>query len=105
MFKNHLLIAWRTITRNKVYSFINIAGLSIGLASVIFIYLYVDDELKFDRFFQKQDHIFQVNLNGRLDGTDFQTSNSPPTVGPAMKNNFPEIEAYARIYKPGNTVV
>ncbi len=50
MFKNYFKIAWRNLQRNKVYSFINIAGLSMGLACAMLILLYVKDEVSFDRF-------------------------------------------------------
>ena len=105
MIKNYLKIAWRNIKRNKVNSFINIAGLAIGMACVILILLYVQDELQYDRFFKQSNHIYQVNLNGNQDGNEFLTSNSPPTVGPAMVTEFPEIESYTRIYNPGELVV
>ncbi|HKR05924.1 MAG TPA: ABC transporter permease [Bacteroidia bacterium] len=105
MFTNNFKIAWRNITRNKVNSFINIAGLAIGMASVILIAFYVQDELKYDKFFKNSGRIYQVNLNGIQDGTDFWTGNTPPTVGPALVSEIPEIESYIRIYRPGDVVV
>ncbi len=105
MLRNFFKVAWRNIARNKVNSFVNIAGLSIGMASVILIAFYIQDELRYDTFFKNADRIFQVNLNGNQDGTDFLTGNTPPTVGPALASEIPEIEAYVRIYKPGDLVV
>ena len=105
MLKNNFKIAWRNIKRNKVNSFINIAGLAIGMACVILIAFYVQDELQYDRFFKDADRIYQVNLNGNQDGTDFWTGNTPPTVGPAMVSEIPEIESCVRIYRPGDLVV
>ncbi|HUM46160.1 MAG TPA: ABC transporter permease [Chitinophagales bacterium] len=105
MLKTYFKIALRNISGNSVYSTINIAGLAVGIACVILISLYIQDELRFDRFFRDADRIYQVNLNGNFDGTDFTTANSPPTVGPALLASFPEIESYTRIYRPGNTVV
>src|SRR6185295_3251336 len=105
MLKNYFKVAWRNIGRNKVNSFINIAGLAIGMASVILIAFYVQDELRYDKFFKNADRIYQVNLNGNQDGTDFWTGNTPPTVGPALVSEIPEIESYVRIYKPGDLVV
>ena len=61
MFSNYLKIAWRNLLRNKVNSFINIAGLAIGIASVILILFFVQDELRYDRFFKQADRIYQVN--------------------------------------------
>ncbi|MEP7171266.1 MAG: ABC transporter permease, partial [Bacteroidota bacterium] len=105
MFKTYFKIAWRNITRNKVNSFINISGLAIGMACVILIAFYVQDELQYDRFFKNSDRIYQVNLNGTQDGTDFWTGNTPPTVGPALVSEIPEIESYTRIYTVGDLVV
>ena len=105
MLKNYFKTAWRNMIRNKVSSFINITGLAIGIASVILILLYVQDELSYDRFIHQSDHIFQVNLNGNLDGNEFLTGNTPPPAGPSMVNEFPEIEASVRIYRPGDIMV
>ena len=105
MIKNYFKIAWRNMIRNKVNSFINITGLSIGMTSVILILFYVQDELSYDRFFKQSDHIFQVNVNGNLDGEEFLTGNTPPPVGPSLVNEFPEIETSVRIYRPGDIMV
>ncbi len=105
MINNYFRIAWRTIIKNKTNSIINITGLSIGMASVILISLFVQDELKYDRFFKNADHLFQVNLNGNLDGEEFLTGNTSAPVGAAMASEFPEIEAFARIYRPGDRLV
>jgi putative ABC transport system permease protein len=105
MLRNYFKVAWRNITRNKVNSFINIAGLAIGMACVILIALYVQDELSYDRSFKNSDHIFQVNLNGNQDGTDFWTGNTPPTIGPALVSEFAEIESFVRVHMPGDIVV
>jgi putative ABC transport system permease protein len=105
MIKTYFKIAWRNITRNKVSSFINIAGLAIGMASVILIILYVQDETQYDRFFKDADRIYQVNLNGNQDGNEFLTGNTPPPAGLALTTAFPEIESSTRIYRPGDVVV
>ncbi len=106
MLKNYFRIAWRNMLRNKVNSFINLAGLAIGMACVILITLYVQDELSYDRFFKKADHIFQVNMAGTYDGTEVtQTGNTAPAVGPTLVSSYPEIESYVRIYRPGDVMV
>ena len=60
MFKNYLTIALRNLSRNKVYSFINIAGLSIGLACAMLIILYVKDEVSYDRFHKNVSNIYRI---------------------------------------------
>jgi len=105
MIRNYFLIAWRNILRNKVNSVINIAGLAIGMACVILILFFVQDELKYDRFFKNADKIFQVNMIGSENGTDFPTGNTGASIGPTMVSEYPEIETYVRIYRPGDRMV
>jgi putative ABC transport system permease protein len=105
MFRSSVMIALRTIARNKMNSIINIAGLAIGLACVILIALYVRDERQFDRFFRNADRIYQVNMDVMMGGQGGLLSNTPPTVGPALQKTFPEIAAYTRFYVMGNEVI
>ena len=63
MFKNYFKTAFRNLARNKVYSFINIAGLCIGLACAMLIMLYVKDEVSFDRFHKNVNNIYRIAIN------------------------------------------
>ncbi|WP_222838163.1 ABC transporter permease [Chitinophaga pinensis] len=63
MFKNYFTIALRNLAHNKVYSFINIAGLTIGLTCAMLILLYVKDEVSFDRFHDKSARIYRITLS------------------------------------------
>lgn len=65
MIKNNLTIAWRSILKQKGYSFINVFGLAGGMACCIFLLLWVQDELSFDRFHKNAACIFRVEANGR----------------------------------------
>jgi len=105
MLKNYIKIAWRNIRRNKVNSSINIAGLAIGLACVIMITLYIQDELKYDNMFANVNRIYQVNLDGNFGGQAFYANSTPPPVGAALQKNFPEIKAFTRMFFAGNQVV
>jgi len=94
MIKNYFKTAFRNLARNKVYSFINIAGLSIGLACTMFIMLYVKDEVSFDRFHKNVNHIYRIarkangiNLNGT---TGF-------LQGPRFTQNVPGIKSFVRV--------
>ena len=106
MLKNYFKVAWRNMQRNKMNSLINVSGLSIGMACVILIVLYVRDELSYDRFLREANHLFQVNMttmdNGVLNTTG---GNTAPAVGPALVSTYPEIESCVRIYRPGNVTV
>lgn len=105
MFTNYLKIAWRNIRRSKTNSFINITGLAAGLACVILIVVYIKDELSYDRFLPNASRIYQVNIDANFGGMEFVAGNTPPTVGPALNNEFPEVESYTRIYRMSNEVV
>src|SRR5690606_4217428 len=105
MFRNYLKIAWRNAIRHKGNSIINICGLTIGLACVILIALFVQDELSYDQFFKEADQIYRVNINGKMGDGEFYAGYTPPPAGATLVANFPEIESYTRIYRPGIDVI
>jgi len=105
MIKNYFKIAWRNLVRNKVSSIINISGLAIGLACVLLIGMYVKDELSYDRFFKDANRIYSVNTHEKMGDDEFIAGHTPPPVGAALVNNFPEIESYTRIFKPGDEII
>jgi putative ABC transport system permease protein len=77
MLKNYITVAFRNIRRNTVYSFINIFGLAIGITCSILIFLWVRDEVSYDRFHKNADRLFQVWINATYDGR-INTWNSVP---------------------------
>ena len=91
--------------RNKVSSFINISGLSIGIACALLIVIFIKNELSYDRFHKDANRIFQVVLNGNFNGEEFWGGNTAPPVGAALAGNIPEIETYTRLYKANDIVV
>ncbi|HTE12131.1 MAG TPA: ABC transporter permease, partial [Chitinophagaceae bacterium] len=105
MLQNYFKLAWRNIQRNKVNSFINIAGLATGISCVVLIAMYVQDELKYDKFFKDANRLFQVNMINSDNGVQTTTGNTGPAVGPTMVSSYPEIETYTRIYRPGDVMV
>ena len=105
MFKIYLKIAFRNAFRYKGNSIINIAGLAIGLTCVILIALFINDELSYDRFFNDADQVYRVNLNGKMGDDEFYAGYTPPPAGETLVANFPEIESYTRIYRPGVDVL
>ena len=60
MFRNYLITAWRNLSRNKIYAFINVAGLSLGLACAMLIILYVKDEVSYDRFHAGVNQVYRI---------------------------------------------
>jgi putative ABC transport system permease protein len=105
MFRNYLKIAWRNLTANRVSSTINISGLAIGLACVLLIGMYVKDECSYDRFFKDANRIYRVNTHEKMGNDEFTAGHTPPPVGAALVNSFPEVESYTRIYSPGNEII
>ncbi len=105
MIRNYFKIAWRNITRNKVNSFINIAGLAIGLTCVILIALFIKDELNYDQFFDNASSIYRVNIDGKMGDNSFYAGYTPPPAGAALVDNYPEVESYTRLYRPDTDVI
>lgn len=105
MFRNYIKIAARNIFRHKASSLINIVGLAIGLTSVILIALFINDELQYDKFFEDANHIYRVNVEGKMGENEFYAGYTPPPAGATLVDNFPEIERYTRIFKPGVNVL
>ena len=98
MFRNYLTIALRTLWRNKVQSFINILGLSLGVLCCSLISLYVYDEWTFDSFHSKADRIYRVYATEDWgENQQFASANTPFPMGPALKENFPEVLSHIRI--------
>ncbi len=105
MLKNYIKITWRNLIRNKVSSIINISGGPLAWLCVLLIGMYVKDELSYDRFFTDSNRIYRVNTHEKIGNDEFTAGHTPPPVGLALVNNFPEIESYTRIYKPGDEIV
>ncbi len=85
MFKNYLLITLRNLRKNGTYSFINIAGLSIGITCSVLILLWVFDELSFDKFHPKADRLYQVWINATFDGKINSWNSLPLPAYEALK--------------------
>jgi putative ABC transport system permease protein len=103
MLGNYIKIALRNMKRHKGYTFINIAGLAVGIACTVFILLWVQDELSFDRFHENADRIYRVVFSTSDDGSP-TNANGAFGVGPALKRDFPEVIETVRIRKMGQGV-
>ena len=97
MLKTYLKIAWRNLAKNKLYSLINIGGLTIGICSCILIGIYVSNELSYDRFHQIVDRIVRVTTEYTVNGVKKQLGVTASKVGPGLASAFPEIESFVRI--------
>ena len=97
MIKNYLKAAWRSLLKNRLFTFLNVLGLSSGLCIAVLLMLYVKDELSFDKWNSKAERIYRVNLTVNFDGKVNKWANSPNVVGPAMRENIPEVEEQVRL--------
>ncbi len=98
MLKNYLKIAFRNLLKSKAFSLINIAGLAIGLSGFILLSLYIRQELSFDDFNTKADRIYRpVEIQRPAGVPEQQVAVTMGPLAAALKNDFPEIEAAARI--------
>ncbi|HTS42750.1 MAG TPA: ABC transporter permease [Puia sp.] len=101
MLKNYVKTAWRNIRKNKLFSAINILGLSIGIALCFVIMLYVHDELSYDRFNGNADRIVRVVFNASINGGKINESVVMAPVAKTMKKDFPEVQDATRIISFG----
>lgn len=97
MFKNYFKIAWRNLMKNKVFSFINIIGLSVGLTCCMLITLYILNETSYDRYQKKGDQIYQLGTEFIGLGNFKKLPNTPAAMGEMMKQSFPEIQQTTRL--------
>ncbi|HJR57362.1 MAG TPA: ABC transporter permease [Rhizomicrobium sp.] len=105
MLGNYFATAWRNLLRHKLYSFISIAGLAVGLACVIFIILFVRDELSFDKWLSGSDNLYRVDVTAQLPGTPKDHFALAPFPLPAlMKDHLPDVTAMTRLW-PGRMTV
>jgi len=97
MIQNYLVIAFRNILRNKLFSFVNIIGLAFGMSSALLIFLWVNDELLVNRFHSNVDRIYSVMENQKYsDGRLYTFSSTPGPMAPFIKEKYPEIEKASR---------
>jgi putative ABC transport system permease protein len=98
MIKNYIKVAFRVILRNKLTSFINIAGLALAMACALLIYLFIKDEISYDQYHEKADRIFRVtrDFHSQEGVINLRLANVAPPIGPLLKNDFGEFEVVAR---------
>lgn len=104
MFKNYFKTAFRNLRKHKLYSAINIFGLTIGLAACLLIGLYIIHELSYDKFNVNAKRIVRVTMEYSSAGTVNTTATTGTKVGPQFKRTFPAIEEYARTFISHNAV-
>lgn len=97
-------IAWRNLKKNKLYAFINIAGLTVGIASCLLIGIYIKHELSYDRFNTNADKIVRATMEYNAADAVQSIAVSGTKAGPQFKRTFPEVKDFVRIYKRSRVI-
>jgi putative ABC transport system permease protein len=105
MFKNFFKTTFRNLWKNKGYSFLNIFGLAIGIACAGLIFLWVKDELGYDKFNSKKDRLFYVRENQKYDTYTATFGSTPGLMGPAMQTEIPGIANTCRTLEGQNSLL
>lgn len=105
MFKNYVTTALRNIMRQKVFSFINIAGLAFSLVAVWVIALFVADELHYDKYHQNAERIYRIASHGQWGEEKFDVTGTSGRMAPVLKTDFPEVENAVRIDAEGGGIL
>jgi len=105
MFKNYMKVALRMVKRQKIYSFINILGLAIGITCCLMIYLYISYEMNYDKFYPDSSRIFRVATDNKLQSRSHVWALSPAPLASVLEEGFPQIEHVVRIMRRGRGVV
>ena len=103
MFKNYVKTAFRSLTKNKAYSFLNIFGLAIGIVCAALIFLWVEDEVNYDSVNLKKDRLYEVRENQKYDTYIYTHSSTPGLMGPEVKETLPGIANTCRTSEGGIT--
>ncbi|SHM07952.1 ABC transporter permease [Mucilaginibacter sp. OK098] len=104
MLKNYFKIAWRNLKKNRLYAFVNITGLTVGIVSCLLIGVYIKDELSYDRFNDNADKIVRVTMDYVQGGAPQKTSVTGTKVGPQFKRTFPAVDNFVRLEKRGGVI-
>jgi putative ABC transport system permease protein len=104
MFKNYIKIAWRNLSRNKSYAFINVLGLSLGMACGILIFTLVKYHFSFDNFHPDKDRIYRIVTEFHADKID-HSQGVPAPLGKAFRNDYTFAEKTARVVAADNVLV
>ena len=97
MFKNNFKIAVRNLLKNKVFSLVNISGLAIGMAAAMLIFLWIQNQVSYDRFYKKSDRIYTLNNRDKFNGQLNAWNTTPKILAPTIKSEYPEVEDVVRM--------
>src|ERR1700722_8941113 len=106
MLKNHFKLAWRNLLKDRQFSFLNLIGLSSGLACVLLVYLWVTDELHVDKFFANDNRLYQVMKTApNADGTIATHEHTPGILREKMANELSEVQYSASVRREDVSII
>jgi putative ABC transport system permease protein len=105
MLKNYLTIALRNLNKHRFFTFINVSGLSIGIASCLIIILYVLNEFSYDKHYKNASRIYRTNGEIKFGGNHWKLAVGPAPLAAALLNEFPEVENVVRFRSQGSYLV
>ncbi|MGC9472224.1 MAG: ABC transporter permease [Bacteroidales bacterium] len=105
MILNYITITWRNLIRNKSYALLNILGLTTGMTAAMLILLFVYQELSYDRYYPQAENIYRATMDFNMRGISNRMAITPTPLGPALKENYPEVASYCRISPTWNPVL
>lgn len=105
MLKNYFTVAFRNLRKHSFYSFINVAGLSLGIAVCFIILLFVLNETSYDRHFADADRIYRVHSEIKFGGNHWNMVYAPAPMAAALAHEYPEVEAAIRFRERGSYLV
>src|SRR6266487_3838791 len=100
MFKNYLKTAWRNVRHNKIFSFINIIGLAIGISASLVIYLIVSYDLSFDKFEKDKSNIYRLVSDMKFPDNDFKNAGIPMPLIQAAEKELTGVETFVPLSTP-----
>ncbi len=105
MLKNHIIFAIRIFWKDKIYSILNILGLTLGISVGIILLLFLQNELTYDGHHEKKDQIYRLTIHLQAQGADFNTAVTARELAPVLKSEFPEVLNYVRFDTWSNVMV
>lgn len=105
MFRNYLKIAWRSLKKQPFFTFLNTFSLTIGIAGGMLIFLYVYDELSYDKMFADADRIYRINADIKFGGDVMQLAETGAPMAGTLRNDFPQVEEVTRIRNQGSLLL
>tara|TARA_R110000796_G_scaffold88850_6_gene191971 strand:- start:33980 stop:36412 length:2433 start_codon:yes stop_codon:yes gene_type:complete len=105
MFKNHFKIAFRSLKNQAFFTFLNIFGLTIGMAGALLISLYIYDELGYDKMFKDADRIYRIDTDIKFGGTEMLAGETSPPMAAALKNDLSQVETTVRLRDLGSMLI